>query len=375
MWSKTLFITGCFSVALSGCSSQPETSEELSVRVEKNCQQQVACYTSVQQAIEAVTPTQQGNWATIYIGPGDFYEKVTIRSDKLKLIGSGSQLTRIHFDEVAQTAGKYHRKNWGTPGSATLTLDGDLLKVSDLTIENSFDYLANDARSKEDPNRVRHAQAAAVLLDIHSDRVSFNRVAMLAYQDTLFANGKRAYIRNSKVAGNVDFIFGNGQLLIEDSVIESRKRGKSFNPGVVQSYITAPSTSMANPMGIVIYRSQLTAEHGVPAQAVTLGRPWHPTTTFEDGRYADPDAVGQASFIDCYMGEHIHPDHWSSMRGTARDGSKTDVFTPQTGARFSESGSYGPGAEANDIGMSWAESMTIDEIHSYLFKDWSESER
>ena len=126
---------------------------------------------------------------------------------------------------------------------------------------------------------------------------------------------------------------------------------------------------MSQPVGIVVYRSRLEREPGVRDGAVALGRPWHPTTTFADGRYADPDAVGQASFIDCFMDAHISRDGWTSMNGTARSGAKTDVFLPQD-SRFFESGSHGPGAQRKNIGIKWQEHPRIEEIRRVMFEGW-----
>jgi pectinesterase len=319
--------------------------------------------------LSAIEESGEAGWVRIDVAPGNYYEKVVIRRDRIRIAGSGTAETRLHFDAVAQTAGKYHRDGWGTPGSATLTIDADQVVVEGLTIENTFDYLSNDALPDDDPDKLVHSQGVALLLDIHSDRVHLDRVSLIAYQDTLFANGGCAYITKSFVAGNVDFIFGNGQLLIEDSTIESRRRGKPYEPGEIQSFITAPSTQLADRVGIVIHRSRLTREDGVPDQSVTLGRPWHPTTDFADGRYADPNAVGQALFIDCFMEAHIHEQHWSIMHGTARDGTKSDIFQPQD-SRFYEVGSNGPGAARVDIGILWSDAPTIDDVYSVMFADW-----
>jgi pectinesterase len=335
-------------------------------RVAHDCAGASRCYGSVAAALEAAGAT---GWATVQLGAGDFYEKVTIARTKTILKGEGVGRTRLYFDAVAKTAGPYHRANWGTPGSATLTIDADEVAVENLTVENSFDYLANDAMKDGDPKKNDAGQAVAVLFDIHSDRVLVSDAAMLGYQDTLFANGARAYIRRSLIGGNVDFIFGNGQVLIEDSEIRTRNRGSAVAPGEFHSFVTAPSTPLSQPIGIVVYHSRLTREAGVPDNSVALGRPWHPTTRFADGRYADPNAVGQASFIDCFMDAHIHSDHWTSMAGTARDGSKTAIFRPQD-SRFAESGSYGPGSRHTDIGISWANPLTIREIRASLFDGW-----
>lgn len=103
-----------------------------------------------------------------------------------------------------------------------------------------------------------------------------DRVALLGYQDTLFANGGRALIRKSLIAGNVDFIFGNGQLLIEDSEIRTRTRAAPYTSGEFQSFVAAPSTPLSQAHGIVFHSCRLTRETGVPDHAVALARPWHP---------------------------------------------------------------------------------------------------
>lgn len=327
------------------------------------------CYTSIAAALKAAERDQTGRWITIRIASGTYREKPTVARDRVRLIGSGAARTVLHFDAVAQTAKGYHRAGWGTPGSATLTIDAKDVTVSGLGVENRYDYLANDALAAGDPARIGNPQAAALLLDIHSDRVLLDSVRLIGYQDTLFANGARAVVRSSLIAGNVDFIFGNGQLLIEDSEIRSRRRSSPYTAGEFQSFIAAPSTQLSQRHGIVFYRSRLTREAGVPDGAVGLARPWHPTTTFPDGRYADPRAVGQASFIDCYLGPHIHPDHWAPMNGTSRAGTMTDVFKPQD-ARFFESRSYGPGAAKRDIGMKWRGEADIRKIRSEMLAGW-----
>lgn len=360
-------LVGCAVAFIGGCNSIKSIGPA-QYQVNQNCQDLVHCYTEVQAALDAIANNKQDGWSHLSIAAGEYFEKVTIRSGKLHIMGAGADNTRIVFNAVARDSGKYHRNGWGTPGSATLTINADTITIEKLTIENSFDYLSNDALPKGDPNKVRHSQGVALLLDIHSDRVHLNQVALKAYQDTLFANGKRAYINNSFISGSVDFIFGNGQLLIEDSEVQSRRRGKSAGAGKIQSYIAAPSTQLSQKMGIVMHRTRLSREAGVPDQSVTIARPWHPTTTFADGRYADPNAVGQVSLIDCFMEAHIHQQHWSSMGGTARDGGKKDTFTPQS-SRFYESGSKGPGAQHLDIGLSWNESLSIEEAYQFMFAD------
>jgi pectinesterase len=359
-------------LALAACATTlPEAQARYTVR--NDCRGAPRCFATIQAALDASEGAEPEGWLRVDVAPGDYREKVTLRRSKTRLHGAGANRTFLRFDAVAETAGHYHRDHWGTAGSATLTIDADQVTVEGLTIENTFDYLSNDALADGDPRKIANSQALAVLVDKHSDRVLVQDAALLGYQDTLFADGKRVLVRRSLVAGNVDFIFGGGQLLIADSTLRTRPRAASFKPGEVQSIVAAPSTPLAQAIGIVVYRSRLTREAGVPDGSVALGRPWHPTRNFPDGRYADPAAVGQASYIDCTMDRHIHPDHWTSMLGTAKDGTKTHVFTPQEDARFFESGSRGPGARRTDIGMRWNGALAIAEVERVLLQDWPEA--
>ncbi|WP_083811422.1 pectinesterase family protein [Asticcacaulis biprosthecium] len=346
-----------------------QSAAEVRYEVSDRCAARPNCFGAIQAAVDAAGRDTGGRWAVIDIAAGDYYEKVTVTRSRVRLRGQGVGKTRLYFDAVAQTAGKYHRNNWGTPGSATLTIDADQVDIEGMTIENSFDYLANDALPDGDAAKIGNSQGVTLLLDIHSDRVRVAKSALVGNQDTLFANGGRVWIRDSSVSGNIDFIFGNGRVLIEASDIITRRRAAALKPGDYHSFIAAPSTQLTQAMGIVIYRSRLMREPGVPDASVALGRPWHPTTTFADGRYADPNAVGQASFLDCWMDAHIHPDHWTVMNGTARDGTKTAVFRPQD-SRFFEMGSQGPGARHNDIGIVWQGGLGIDAVRKAFFEGW-----
>lgn len=338
-------------------------------QVAQDCGGKPRCFPRVQAALDAAAEDRSRDWILITIAPGSYREKPVVRRDRLRLVGAGADKTRIVFNAVAQTAGHYDPANWGTAGSATLTIRARDVDVSDLTVENDFEYLANDALPEGDPRKLGAAQAVALLLDTDSDRVQFDRVSVLGYQDTLFTRGRRAWFRDGLIAGNIDFIFGNGMLLIEESEIRSRPRAGATPADGFASFITAPSTPLAQPIGIVLYRAHLTREAGVADGSVALGRPWHPTTRFADGRYADPNAVGQAVFLDCTMDAHIHPAHWTSMAGTARDGTKTALFRPED-SRFAESGSTGPGARHSALAIRWNTPPTIAAVRGVLLDQW-----
>jgi pectinesterase len=364
-----MILSSALAFMLALAPSNGAATAPVELRVSHTCAAAARCFASIGAALASVQDGAGQDWVTIRVEPGDYREKVTIARSKVRLIGSGTARTRLHFNAVAQTAGHYHRNGWGTPGSATLTVDASDVMVSGMTIANDYDYLTNDALADGDKTKIGNPQAAAFLADVHSDRVTVQDSALLGYQDTLFANGRRLYVKDSLIAGNIDFIFGNGMVLIERSEIRSRRRAADTRDEPFQSFIAAPSTLLDQPVGIVIYRSRLTREAGVPDGAVALARPWHPTTRFADGRYANPEAVGQASFIDCYMDTHIAEDHWATMKGTARDGTMTDVFRPQD-SRFFEHGSTGPGARRRDIGMPLQGLGDIRAVRRIVFDGW-----
>jgi pectinesterase len=95
----------------------------------------------------------------------------------------------------------------------------------------------------------------------------------------------------------------------------------------------------------VFRRCRLAKESKVPPHSVSLGRAWRPTTTFADGRYGDPNAVGMAVYLDCWMDDHIAIEGWDAMEYGARDGSRV-ALQPED-ARFFEFRSRGPGARNN----------------------------
>jgi pectinesterase len=130
---------------------------------------------------------------------------------------------------------------------------------------------------------------------------------MLGYQDTFLSWGGtgssqvRQYVYKSTIQGAVDFIYGNGDLVIDRTTIVSLNRNSSNN-----GYLTAAATNSSNKYGILITRSTLTSS--AAAQTVALGRCWHA------GGAAD--AIGQVLVRDSSLGAHIRQaGAWQDMSG------------------------------------------------------------
>ncbi|KMT63767.1 pectinesterase family protein [Catenovulum maritimum] len=320
---------------------------------------------SVQAAIDAV-PSHLKQAYVIKLEAGLYYQQVTINKDNLILLGAGQDKTIIRYDLYAGKINPETGKKYSTFSTATLTITGQNTYIENLTIENGFDFPANERLGKADPNYIRGTQAVALKIASSSNKSVLTKVKLKGYQDTLFVDGGQSYFYDTQIMGNVDFIFGQGNALFENSKIISLKRHKKTS---TSGYITAPSTQISQEYGLTFIDCEFIREEGLADHSVYLGRPWHPTTTFSDGRYADPNAIGKAIYINSRMDSHIHQDGWTSMKGTSRDGTKKTIFYPKD-SRFYEFNSTGSGAAINEK----RRQLSLDELKIYsldkIFPDW-----
>jgi pectinesterase len=274
-------------------------------------------YSSVQSAVDAV-PAGNAVRYTIAIKPGVYRGPLVIPADKpyLRLCGRGADPARVVItDDRANGMPRPGGGTWGTSGSATVIVDGADFSARNLTFANSFDEAAHPEISSR--------QAVAVLT--RADRLEFDTVRFIGNQDTLYLNSTaatataRVYLRGCYVEGDVDFIFGRATAVLDHCRIHSLSRGSTTDNG----YVTAPSTSIANPYGLLFTACTFTSD--APAGSVFLGRPWHPSQ--------DPEAIGQTVIRESRLDAHVGPAPWSDFGTWSwRD------------ARFAEYHNRGPGA-------------------------------
>jgi len=275
----------------------------------------------------------------IWLGAGTWTEKLAVRAANVSITGEHRQTTRLRYDAAAGLQDPTG-KPWGTTGSATLTISAPGFRAENLIIENGFDPSEEAQRSGlvlgDWPGG---QQAVALMLAAGSDRTILRNADVLGRQDSLFTDSGTALFDRCLVSGTVDFIFGGGRTLLRDCEIQSRRRPATQPQG---GCIAAPSTRADQEAGLIFHRCRLTAEPGIPDGSVFLGRPWRPTRSFPDGRYGDPQTMGMAAYIDCFMGPHIAPAGWTEMSYNDRNGGRL-ALQPEA-ARFYEAGGTGPGA-------------------------------
>lgn len=271
---------------------------------------------AVQAAVDAA-PVDGTTPYVIGLRPGGYHGQVIVPRDRplLELRGLGRRPEDVIVaDDRANGTLKPDGTPWGTSGSASVTVDGAGFRAVNLTFANLFDEAAHP--------EITNRQAVAVLT--RADRLVFDRVRFLGNQDTLYVNSSaagvvaRVYLRDSYVEGDVDFVFGRATAVFQRCRIHSLDRGSTPN-----GYVTAPSTDITNPYGLLFDRCRFTSD-AAPG-TVFLGRPWHPSQ--------DPNAIGQTVIRESWIGAHIPDLAWSDF-GT----------WPWEDARFREYRNFGPGA-------------------------------
>jgi len=227
-------------------------------------------FTSVQAAVNAV-PDNSSTAHTISIGAGTYDETVSIPASKrhLTLLGATGNPADVVI-EAAHYAGLTNPATgtpYGTEGSATVTVRASDFAAEFVTFANAFDKNKNPGVTK----------TQAVALSMEGDRQVYEHDKFHGHQDTLLTWGAtasttlRQYVFGSVVDGDVDFIFGDGTLVVDRSTINVVNDGQFASGALV-----APATWSSAAYGILI--TGATVSSSLAAGTVFLGRAWVPSS-------------------------------------------------------------------------------------------------
>ncbi|HEU5351516.1 MAG TPA: pectinesterase family protein [Terracidiphilus sp.] len=265
-------------------------------------------YYSIQRALDAVPATGH---ALILVAPGTYREILTINKPYVQIRSADSDASKtIVVNDRSAGA------NGGTLHSATVNVRSDNFFAENITFANDF--------NQTHPQLPEGSQAVALL--VTGDRDLFHNVRLLGNQDTVYAGSRncspegshciptRQYFSDCFIAGNVDFIFGDGKAVFDHCEIRSTPHNGGF--------ITAQSRHYpAEDSGYVLDHCKLTADARVTGK-VYLGRPWRPYAT--------------VIYLHTWMGDHIAPAGWHEWH----PGETHSLDT----AYYAEFDSTGPGA-------------------------------
>ena len=253
---------------------------------------------SIQKAIATIKEKE----VLITIGEGTFYEKIKLTIDHVTITGVSPEKTRIVYDDYAL---KIHAdgQEYNTFQTYTFMILANHVRVENLTIENS--------------SGSGKVFGQAVALSMIGDRISLDNVVLKAHQDTLFLGplprdlilryqnflpqdelifpkNHRYLITNSKIIGDVDFIFGAGNAYFKNCQIISHNN---------KGYIAAPATESDDFYGFTFVDCHLKSD---AKEANTyLARPWRD--------------YGKVVFIHCLLDHHIHEQGWDKWNDSNRD--------------------------------------------------------
>ena len=278
---------------------------------------------SLQAAIDAV-PLRSASAARVHIDmkPGVYRERVCVPAGKapitlrgeagdasaVVIVGSayGGQAKRAGIDIAHPCQPDLALPIVGTLGSATLVVAADDFQAAHLTVANdAMEHVRLGVGYPAGASESGGAQGVA--LTVQADRVQLQQVRLVGHQDTLLVRrprpdtAARVYVHDSLIAGDVDFIFGNGTLVVDNSTLLNRGgRRRPPNGG----HVLAPSTPAGAALGFLVTRSRFLAEPGTPVANISLGSAWDEGVA-RGAWQGGVSPNGQALIRDSLLGPHL----------------------------------------------------------------------
>ncbi|XP_042503795.1 pectinesterase 2-like [Macadamia integrifolia] len=239
-------------------------------------------YRNITAALDAAAKIKRGSKRfVIYVREGVYEENLDIgkRLKHVTLIGDGLRYTIITGNRSVAGGSTTFR-------SATVAVTGEGFIAKGITFRNT----AGPQNSQ------------AVALRSGADKSVFHRCGFEGYQDTLYAHSQRQFYKECYIYGTVDFIFGNGAVVLQNCMIYARKPITGQSNTVTAQGRTDPNQNT----GISIHDSRVMASPElvqVQSSVQTyLGRPWK--------------EYSRTVYLQTYMDSLIDPAGWLAWNGT-----------------------------------------------------------
>ncbi|MFD2162364.1 pectinesterase family protein [Paradesertivirga mongoliensis] len=218
-------------------------------------------YTSVIDAIAAAPTGRTLPWL-IYIKNGKYVGHHDIPSNKpfIHLIGQKRDSVILSDSRLSGGPNAVH-----VSLGATMVVNSKDVYFENLTLENSVGY-----------ENLTGPQALA--LYALTDRFATNNVWLRSYQDTYltaYSNiNDRQYLKNSKIEGAVDYIYGGGDVFFDRCTLTNNRADGG--------YIVAPSHATGTLWGYVFSNCTIDESPRISNGSNYFGRPWQnaPKTVF-----------------------------------------------------------------------------------------------
>ncbi|CAL2235805.1 unnamed protein product [Prunus armeniaca] len=270
-------------------------------------------FKTITDAINSI-PADNTKRVIVYIGEGEYEEKITIPRNKpfVTFFGSPTKMPTLTF---AGTAQKY-----GTVNSATVIAESDYFMAANVIIKNS---------SPRPDGKAVGAQAVA--LRVSGNKSALYNCKLIGFQDTLCDDKGNHFFKDCFIEGTVDFIWGSGKsLYLNNELHVVGDNGLTV--------ITAQARdSASDDTGYSFVHCKITGT----GNGTYLGRAWR----------ISPMVV----FAYTSMSEVINPAGWSNDNRPERDNT---VF-------YGEYKCSGPGSSAAGR-VKYTKHMTDEQIKPFL---------
>lgn len=271
-------------------------------------------HTTVQSAIDACPDSER---SVIFIKNGTYYGQTylgtkTVASTKLiSLIGESRDQVILTFDKSLPMVTKFE-------DATTFQIYAKDFYAENITFANTAGVSAGQA----------------LALYTAGDRATFKNCYLKGFQDTYRSKkGTRAYLKECKIEGTVDFIYAGGTIFFDYCELHCLQGG-GYIVAPEDAYLAIPRSATVCDkflrLGFIFRNCDITAQAGVADNSYYLGRPWNITAG--------------AFYLNCKLGKHINSKGWKEWNGS------------ETTASFAEYNSMNADGTLADISgrVSWS---------------------
>ncbi|KAK8948286.1 putative pectinesterase/pectinesterase inhibitor 13 [Platanthera guangdongensis] len=236
-------------------------------------------FKSINDALNAMPKTYTGRYA-IYVKAGVYSEKVIVDKTKTNLLiyGDGPRKTLV-------TGSLNFADGVGTFKTATFAVQAAGFIAKSIGFQNTA-----GARGHQ-----------AVALRLNGDAAILHNCRIDGFQDSFYTQSGRHFIRNCVISGTIDFIFGDSQAVIQNSLIIVRRPMDNQ-----QNTVTAHGKDSPNERtGLVIQNCRIVPDQSLYSDRLEipsyLGRPWKQYST--------------TIVMESSIGDLIRPEGWMAWDG------------------------------------------------------------
>ncbi|KAK8931415.1 Pectinesterase 4 [Platanthera zijinensis] len=236
-------------------------------------------FKSINAALNAMPETYRGRYV-IYVKAGVYSEQVNVDKQKTNLLiyGDGPRKTIV-------TGRLNNAEGVGTYRTATFAVQAPGFIARSIGFANTAGPQGHQA----------------VALRLNADAAIIYNCRIDGFQDSFYTQTGRHFVRNSVISGTVDFIFGDSQVVIQNSLIILRRPMDNQENTVTAQGKDSP-TELA---GIVLQNCRIVPDLRLFPDRFTipnyLGRPWKKFST--------------TVVMESTIGDLIRPEGWMPWDG------------------------------------------------------------